>query len=45
MKQQQRFLKLTTFIGLLLASGAAMAASDCCGEWVDCCMQMLDCCL
>ena len=45
MKQQQRFLKLTAFIGLLLASGAAVAASDCCGDLVDCCMEMLDCCL
>ncbi|MDP3228030.1 MAG: hypothetical protein Q8N13_08625 [Acidovorax sp.] len=44
-QQQQRFLKLTAFIGLLLASGAAMAASDCCGDLVDCCMEMLDCCL
>lgn len=40
-----RFLKLTALLGLLFASGAAMAASDCCSGLAECCMQLLDCCV
>ena len=37
--------KTTLMLGLLSASGAAMAASDCCSGLAECCMQLLDCCV
>lgn len=39
-----KFLKITAVLGLMSASGLAIAAGNCCGDMAECCLQLLACC-